>query len=812
MDFEKCIRRAIEEGKMRPELGERTLQRYENLKRKYAKAGNTEAGAAEAAGKLLEAERARALDKRRNVQSSILKIETIEQQFKNSKGTIFREFGKLLQAADFRQQSVRRTAYQFLDEVGETLRVSFTGTSKDHDLFADAVREATTVGGASVSKEAKKLGQAIRRVFEFLNARYKAAGGIMGTLENYFPQIHRAELIRAVSKEQWVEFILKGGSDGGPLVDISKMHNKATGMEFLSADELKPVLEDVYDDIVHGVRKSGRGDLDTRHARSRFLHFKDTDSFFTYNNRFGTGEKGLIQSFFGNIDSMSRDIGALETLGPRPNMTKEHFLARMEAEDRAAGSTLVNARKSIRRGEFNVLTSRFEQGDTQSYLYRAMAGTQNLLRSSLLGSASISALSDIGFAHATARLHGLSSTRIMRNFISHIRPGSSEAKVAARRFGLVMDIVNDTALDESRIAGETLGTGITAHLSRMTNKLSGLDRWTKSVKAAVTVEAATAVGEEIAASRAWGEIPAQLKESLEGAGITDVEWGHLIATRGHSELNGARVFIPMEYKAREFRNGGLEAGSAAAKIADKIDTWIDSLRQISTNEATLNTRAITTGAVFGDRLGGQGTMLRIAASSAGLFKTFPITVLTTHTGEIFRRASAGQKGLAFEHAFNTVVLTGILGVGVIQLKNLSRGKTTQDWQDPALWMAGMVQGGGAGILGDLLFGSGQTRFRRSPTEDLAGPTMGLLADTVNAAAEIPNFIRGEDNKLALDMFRIAKRNFIPAVGSLWYTRLLVERGLLDQLERIADPNFDKRMRKYEREMRKHKGQEFWWQP
>ena len=69
---------------------------------------------------------------------------------------------------------------------------------------------------------------------------------------------------------------------------------------------------------------------------------------------------------------------------------------------------------------------------------------------------------------------------------------------------------------------------------------------------------------------------------------------------------------------------------------------------------------------------------------------------------------------------------------------------------------------------------------------------------------------GTETKFFADAYQMAERN-IPMV-KLWYTRLFLERFILDHAERAIDPNFDARMRRIENKAKTEKGQEFWWKP
>ena len=122
-----------------------------------------------------------------------------------------------------------------------------------------------------------------------------------------------------------------------------------------------------------------------------------------------------------------------------------------------------------------------------------------------------------------------------------------------------------------------------------------------------------------------------------------------------------------------------------------------------------------------------------------------------------------------------------------------------------------------GLFGDFFLGD-YSRFDRSPISEALGPGVGLFEDLYKAtkgnldgwAGDRDGDISQVPKDIAGDLFRVMKRN-IP-LGSLWYGRLALERLMLDNIERMIDPGFDRRMRKYERKIKKETGQEFWWSP
>lgn len=230
-----------------------------------------------------------------------------------------------------------------------------------------------------------------------------------------------------------------------------------------------------------------------------------------------------------------------------------------------------------------------------------------------------------------------------------------------------------------------------------------------------------------------------------------------------------------------------------------------SLGNIAVNEPRLLTRAITTGAVFGEAK--QGSLLRLMAANVFFAKSFPITIILNHTLPALRAASTGRLGhLAAIAAGGTV-----MGALAIQLREISKGKNPrQDTDDPKFWMAAALQGGGMGLFGDFLF-QDYNRFGQSIGGTLAGPVVGT-AQSLLKAGDLYGLAEGDwsPNEFASDVFKVGSKE-IPGIN-LWYSRLAIERLFLDQVEGMIDPKYQARMHRLERKAQKEYGQKYWWRP
>ncbi len=129
---------------------------------------------------------------------------------------------------------------------------------------------------------------------------------------------------------------------------------------------------------------------------------------------------------------------------------------------------------------------------------------------------------------------------------------------------------------------------------------------------------------------------------------------------------------------------------------------------------------------------------------------------------------------------------------------------------PEAWAAAFVQGGGAGIYGDFFFNDAN-RFGQGPITSMMGPTVGLSEEALKLTwGNAQQIMAGEDPKLAADVVGFAKR-YMPG-GSLWYTGLILEREVWDQLQLEADPRGTRRRINRAERRARDLGSDFWWRP
>lgn len=815
MSFTKCINAHAMKGFLTEKQARDLNAEYEKLYRRYEKSMGDGAAAHAAAEHFTNIMQATIQKKMENDINHALAMKTVKQDLRNSAANILAEkdnayaWGKWLHGNPYtravrdklekvydRQQSLQREAMIQIGDAVEKFRSKAGGFKQDVENFTDVVREV--MGQPTGNDAARAYGQSIGVVFDRLRQEYEDAGGVMGKIENYFPAHHEAELVGRVKYEEWRDFLL-------PLLDRDRMIDLNTGFPIDDA-RLDKAMRDSYESIKtnglvdvqeradEGLQTFGRGgEINMRRTQSRFFHFKDADSFLEYNAKFGRGDAGLFDTMLGHIATMTRDIAIMQQLGPKPTAVMRNIELELQAQ-----GTHIPAIQAV-NGMYSVLSGKNGYGGQLGPMYKFAMGWLNIKRSAYLGSAPISALSDTFFVSLASKMNGVPAMQTMGQYLKLLNPLDGTDREVARHLFYVASAAQGSSLQGARFADDVGRGGMTAWLAGVTNRVSGLAAMTDAGRQAPMMIQGAMMARYAAAKTAWENLEPGIRGAAEMHGIGKADWDLIMqaSPTTHPDMEGAAWLMPENVVA---------LGSDAARQAGrKYGDWMTALGNTAVNEPKLLTRAITTGAVFGDAK--QGSLLRLMAANVFFAKSFPITIILNHALPALRAASNGRYG----HLIAVGAGSTVMGALAIQVRQIAQGKEPRKDMDTAkFWMASFLQGGGAGLFGDFLF-QDYNRFGQSIGGTLAGPIVGT-AQSLLKAGDLYGLADGDwsANEFAADVFKVGTKE-IPGIN-LWYSRLVVERTMLDQVEKMIDPKYDSRMRRLEKKMQKDYGQKYWWRP
>ena len=659
----------------------------------------------------------------------------------------------------------------------DAYRSKKAGFAQDKEGMRRMVREL--FGEATGDADAATFAKAWAEVSDEARIRFNRAGGNIKKNKNWrLPQFHDQLMVSKAKAREWAKYVK---DKINPLTDDM-------GKVLPEEDQLK-ILEEMHASIsTNGANKiePGRfkvgGKVGNRRQEARVLDFKDADSWLEYQDKFGSKDTFTVLN--DHLKGMADDTALMEVLGPNPSNAFNYLMDSLRKE-------------GVSTGQVNILrdTMRELAGigsiETSARLANAGAAVRSSISSALLGGAFLSSVTDVVSNAITSRFNGIPAARTMSRLLKQFNPKNAADRKLAVELGLVADGWMNRSLGANRYL-ESMGKGVMGKLSDITMRTSLLSPWTEAGRQAFGMEFASLVARNL--KKPIKELPEALQKSFKRYGLDESDWAKLQKAK------------PIKHKGAEFLGEDAiakmdlpeaEKNELAAKYMGMILQETD--LAVPTPDARV--RAIGT-------LGTQkGTLIGEFWRSLIMFKSFPITMVTTH---LYRAAMAeGVRGKA-AYAAQMVIGGTIMGALAIQLKDIAKGKEPRPMDNTKFWSAAFIQSGGVGIFGDFLFAD-HNRFGGGFGATVTGPVVGMAEDIGKLTfGNIQEAAKGEDTNVAGETISFVNR--YKPVLSQWYIKLALERMIVQQAELMADPKMRKKYQRMMKNAKKDYNQDYWWKP
>jgi len=715
----------------------------------------------------------------------------------------------------------RGKAHSLMNEVLDQLAYKMGGrqTKLQKTNLKLMIREL--MGENTGNQNAKQLAEAWKQTAEHLRKRYNSFGGkILSRKDWGLPQIHDTLLVRSVSKADWIDYVL-------PKLDLDKMTDESTGLPFTDKS-IQKALSQVYDNIATegmatfkpGTNSYGKT-FANRRTDHRFLAFKNADAWMEYQTRFGNPDPFV--TMMEHINGMSRDIALLKTLGPNPDATHTFLLQSIKKQatlDTVAEAQGKFKRKKLIPGTEQDYANSIVESINNLYAYHkgtlnqpvnaffgnTFAGLRQILTSAQLGGASIMALSDFNWSRITSKFNGLPAYKANQNSLKLLKEGMTDKVLSrtAMRFGLIAEHWSTVAGVQARYLDDIDTPMLAKRISDFILRGSGLSHLTQSGKWGFGMSVLGTLADE--SGKVFNKLNPDLQKALGKYGIDDEAWDIIRATK----LYDAGIDEPsMAGKGITFLRP--DDIHARADLAPDIrEDLVTRLMNFVTSETNF---AVPTASAKGRTMLADntkaGTVSGEFMKSALMYKNFAITLGFTHLARGFQQV--GLKGKA-KYLVPMILSGGVVGALSYELKQVAAGKTMTKTEDMGgrYWLNALVYGGGLGIFGDFLF-SDQNRYGGSLAKTASGPVLGFLDDAIQlTVGNVMQLATGEKTNAGKEFAAFVQR-YTPG-STLWYTRLVFERMIIDTLERLINPDFNKDNRRKERALKSRTGQEYWWSP
>jgi hypothetical protein len=616
------------------------------------------------------------------------------------------------------------------------------------------------------SPQAKRIAEIIHEVREGQRLRMNKAGADIGEVSGYvMPQRHDLVEMRAAGQDKWVSEMMD-------LVDTKRTF----GGDY---DDLDTALRSAYDAMISGVRLttpivqneklfqfSGPANLAKKLSRSREIHFKDYASWKKWNETYGM--RSLHEGVIEAVSYDAENIALLERFGTNP-----------EAMIKAAVDNTIKANrgKVQAKGGEQEFIKRMVNVMMENHKIPAsatMARIGSLVRlyqqTTKLGGALLSSITDIPIKSLTYMYNG-------QNFLSATSKSFMDTAYGFRSKKERVEFASMLGVYMESITGDVGArfnqfddfAGKAAKVQRLFFRLNGLTWWTDTHKAAFARTMAHSLG--MKADLPFDKLSADMQRIMGNYRIDAKDWDKMRA--GVMTLEDGRAYV-------------LAENIKDKKVAEKLVMYIlDQQQSAVITPGAREQRIATWGGLQ------RGTPAGEAVRLIMQFKNFPITIGT----KVIGRAWYGKGKPDVGAMVYLALMTGTFGYLAGAMKDLTKGKTPKDIRKPQTIAQAFAQGGGFGLVGDLLFT--EPGFGKDPIVAMMGPTASTLGDII----DIPKAaLWGKGSARMAAMFAV---NSIP-FNNLFYLRAALDQMFLLQMQEELNPGY---LRRTENQMEKTYGQE-----
>lgn len=648
------------------------------------------------------------------------------------------------------------------------------GMLRDRAFLDDVVREMWELRdggtpGRSGNTDARKVARIFSDSAEQSRRDLNRLGANIGKLDGWAgAQIHDADKIGRMAPDEWINGIL-------PRLDLAR-----TFPDLADDAAVRRALRGVWENIVFQRERgeapdatgSGfRGPVNVAKAleRHRVLHFRSPDEWLAYSQQFGHGH--IFDGMLAHQSRAALNASQMEILGPNPGATLQAVLdalrKRVDADDSIppAEKAAVKAGLTDDAGAAIGMAFRIASGAAMIPRSQTISDIGGGLRAwqslSKLGGAVISSITDLPLAMVNLRFNGMSFGDAIRGQFGGLLEGrgAGERRELAYLLGEGFDGIIGH-LVSPYVANDSAPGAMQSMLSTFF-RWTGLSWWTDANRAATARMLSAHLGQQ--AGKAFDALDPRLQNVFRQHDIDAAQWDTIRAT-GLRQIEGRPYLVPE----------GI--GDDAAELA---------LRRYFADEAAsgvleadaMTQRFITAGL-------SRGTLPGEAIRTVMQFKAFPIAF----TGRVLGRAIQGGEGgrnAGAAHIGTLIAGLTILGYAAMTAKDAIRGYEPREVLDEngnpraATILAALVQGGGAGIYGDFLFGEA-SRSGNSALENAAGP---LLSDAARVANLLARARDGESKAAEFLTASIAATPF----ANVWYARPVLDWLVLNELRETLSP-------------------------
>jgi len=693
----------------------------------------------------------------------------------------------------------------------------FTKTQKGLGYFLDGEKVKSLVrelfGTPSGNAETAALAKSIQETLEQLRLHFNRYGGDIKKLANYgLPQSHSHYKVISKGQDEWVKYVM-------PRVDRSKYRHENGSL--MNETEVAGVLRSIFETIAsEGHNKKAvqnhlvqsQTDLpvginmQNLHQHHREVHFKSADDWLEYQSEYG--EVNFHDLLNNHVRRMTTEIALMKNLGSNPEKNLKqlgHDLLNQMMQD----PKYVKEHRKIQK-QAALVNRHYDELAGQSLpIDSNLAQAGGMLRSwtvaSKMGSATLTALTDIGTMKLTAEMNGVAYNKILgnemkqlfnkenRDFAISIGLGVREMNNALSRFGDV-----DIASASTKLANAVI-------------RATGLNHLTASNKRAFGISLLHHIS-NLNSKKKWADLGDQDKKMLEGGGIKEQDWNALQLVNRTEAPSGEKLITNKDiYKMDDDvvldYYGFDRSGHSAESLADNAFKLKEQLASKLLNHIYTETDLgiLSVGSRETTMLGlnsERGTMTNELTRFFMQFKQFGLAMIVRQWTRAMAQGTPQEK---FVYLAKLFAYTTIAGSIVAQIQNITQGKDLDDPMTTDFFFKSIVKGGSMSFAADAISAVNDDTERS--IKDFVIPA--AFKDVLNVGTMVSgagkHYIEERDSSYGAEAVNVLKSN-IPG-QNIFYTRLVFDRLVIGELQEIFDEGY--RERKQRRQANNY-NMSYWW--
>lgn len=719
--------------------------------------------------------------------------------------TLFDGLGEVQRRTDVAITGIRAEAISHLMDLLEQAQPRFWQLLGGDPAFAKAV-VFEAFGRPTGNAEAAAGARLWAQVIEELRQRFNRAGGDVGRLDYaYFPQSHDMVKVNRAGVDAWVDAVL-------PKLDRSRYVDEDGIRQ--SDDQVREFLRAAWNTIASdGLNKLEPGKIPqgvsalvaNRGSEHRSIHFAGPEGYLEYMAEFGRGS--LFDSMLGHIRYMATNIGIVERWGPNAEST---FNLLHDTALKSGATDMLRMRNwwVSTREVWDSLTGQassiYQGGERYARAAERWQALRNWQVFAKLQGTLLSAISDLPTYFLTTGFNRLPLFDSTRNLLAAFT--DADAKAMSRRMGLVSESL---AYDVGQWGANMLRDNWTGRVANLTMKISLLNAWTDAMRRAGGMSMMGALAK--LQPTAWNALDEGDRVRLTGQGVDEQTWAVWQLSK-LADWDGSPMLTPEAVRA--LPDAVLAPFGDPARVRDQAVTKLVGLLVDESEYASIAPDIFTRARV--DSFGQRGLPKGEIARTMLQFKSFPMAMVSRHWSRAIDSWQQSDGTAAkVQYVAGLAVGMTVFGGLTLLLKDIAAGRDPREVDTLKFWGAAAMSGGGFSFMGDAMYGmlsGGRGIDGQSSTAQAGGAILGPLAGTALDFADLTirnagQAMRGEDADFGAEAFRFVRGN-TPFVN-LWYTRTVLDRALLHDIQETLNPGYLSRMKQ---RARQDWGQEFYWQP